>query len=148
MKYLVGLVLLLLVAAGGTYVVAGRMTPPAITIEKPDKYVGAATPLEIAIASPEAPMMKPLRIVFEQNGKQTTLFSLDEPGKAQIRQEGTETVRISAEIGKQTIPDLQNGPAKHPRRQPDARCVRGIRTVVVDRHPRRRRSGSIGRASR
>ena len=128
MKYLVGLVLLLLVAAGGTYVVAGRMTPPAITIEKPDKYVGAATPLEIAIASPEAPMMKPLRVVFEQNGKQTTLFSLEEPGKAQIRQDGTETVRISAEVGKQTIPDLQNGPAKI-LVEAGRPVVRGIRTV-------------------
>ncbi len=128
MKYLVGLVLLLLVAAGGTYVVAGRMTPPAITIEKPDKYVGAATPLEIAIASPEAPMMTPLRVVFEQNGKQTTLFSLEEPGKAQIRQDGTETVRISAEVGKQTIPDLQNGPAKI-LVEAGRPVVRGIRTV-------------------
>jgi murein DD-endopeptidase MepM/ murein hydrolase activator NlpD len=128
MKYLVGLVLLLLVAAGGTYVVAGRMTPPAITIDKPDKYVGAATPLEIAIASPEAPMMKPLRVVFEQNGKQTTLFSLEEPGKAQIRQDGTETVRISAEVGKQTVPDLQNGPARI-LVEAGRPVVRGIRTV-------------------
>ena len=128
MKYLVGLVLIVLLAAGGTYVVAGRMSPPAITIDKPEKFIGAATPLEVAITAPDAPAMKPLKIVLEQNGKQTTLFSLDEPGKAQIKQEGTETVRISHEIGKQTVPDLQSGAARiivtagRP-------VLRGIRTV-------------------
>jgi murein DD-endopeptidase MepM/ murein hydrolase activator NlpD len=128
MKYLVGLILILLVAAGGAYLVAGRMTPPAIAIEKPEKYVGTATPLEVKITAPHAPAMKPLRVVLEQNGKQTTLFSLDEPGKAQIKQEGTDTVRITHEIGKQSIPDLQSGAAKiivtagRP-------VMRGIRTV-------------------
>jgi hypothetical protein len=112
MKYVVGLVLVLLLAGGGAYVVAGRATPPAIAIEKPEKFVGLATPLEVTIAAPDAPSMKPLRVIFEQNGKQTTLFSLEEPGKAQIKQEGTDKIRISAEVGKQTIPDLQSGAAK------------------------------------
>jgi murein DD-endopeptidase MepM/ murein hydrolase activator NlpD len=128
MKYLVGLVLLLLVAAGGAYVVAGRMSPPAIKIEKPEKFVGTATPVEVVISAPDAPAMKPLRVVFEQNGKQTTLFSLDQPGKAQVKQDGTETVRITHEIGKQTVPDIQSGAARiivtagRP-------VMRGIRTV-------------------
>jgi hypothetical protein len=112
MKYLVGLILLALVGAGGAYVVAGRMPPPAIAIDKPEKYVGTATPLEVTITAPDAPTMKPMRVVFEQNGKQTTLFSLEEPGKAQIKQDGTDKVRITYEIGKQTVPDLQNGPAR------------------------------------
>jgi murein DD-endopeptidase MepM/ murein hydrolase activator NlpD len=130
MKYLVGLILLLLVAAGGAYLVAGRMPPPTIAIDKPEKFVGAATPLEVTITAPEAPTMKPMQVVFEQNGKQTTLFSLDQPGKAQIRQDGTDTVRITHEIGKQLIPDLQSGPAKilvtagRP-------VMRGLRTVTA-----------------
>jgi hypothetical protein len=112
MKYLVGLVLLLLLAAGGAWVVAGRMAPPAIAIEKPEKFVGTASPLQITITAPDAPAMKPIRVVFEQNGKQTTLFSLEEPGKAQITQDGTDKVRITHEIGKQAVPDLQSGAAK------------------------------------
>ena len=88
------------------------MTPPAITIEKPEKFVGTATPLQISITAPDAPAMKPIRIVFEQNGKQTTLFSLDEPGKAQIAQDGNDKVRITHEIGKAAVPDLQSGAAK------------------------------------
>ena len=112
MKYLVGLVLILLLAAGGAWVVAGQMTPPAITIEKPEKFVGTATPLQISITAPDAPAMKPIRVVLEQSGKQTTLFSLEEPGKAQISQDGSDKVRIAHEIGKQTVPDLQSGAAK------------------------------------
>ncbi|HEY7501930.1 MAG TPA: M23 family metallopeptidase [Vicinamibacterales bacterium] len=112
MKYLVGLILIVLVAAGGAYVVAGRMTPPAIAIEKPEKFVGASTPLEVAITVPNAPATAPLRVVFEQNGKQTELFSLDQPGKAQIKQEGSDKLRITHEIGKQTIPDLKDGAAR------------------------------------
>ena len=104
MKYLVGLVLILLLAAGGAWVVAGRMTPPAITIEKPEKFVGTATPLQINITAPDAPAMKPIRIVFEQNGKQTTLFSLDEPGKAQIAQDGSDKVRITHELASRRCP--------------------------------------------
>ena len=112
MKYLVGLVLLLLLAAGGAWVYAGRMPAPSIAIEKPEKFVGTATPLEITISAPEAATMKPIRVVFEQNGKQTTLFNLDEPGKGQISQDGPEKVRITQEIGKATVPDLQAGVAK------------------------------------
>jgi murein DD-endopeptidase MepM/ murein hydrolase activator NlpD len=128
MKYLAGLVLFLLVAAGGAYLVAGRMTPPAIAIEKPEKFIGTSTPLEVAVTAPDAPSMKPLRIVLEQNGKQTPIFSLEEPGKAQIKQEGTDKVRITHEIGKQTVPDLQSGAARiivtagRP-------VMRGIRTI-------------------
>ena len=128
MKYLVGLVLILALAAGGAYVYAGRMPAPVIKIEKPEKFVGTATPLEVTISAPDAQAMKPVRVVFEQNGKQTTLFSLDEPGKAQIKQEGADTLRITHEIGKQTVPDLQAGAARilvtagRP-------VMRGIRTV-------------------
>ena len=112
MKYLVGLVLILLLAAGGAWVVAGRMAPPSIAIEKPEKFVGTSTPLQITITAPNAPAMKPIRVVLEQNGKQTPLFSLEEPGKAQITQDGTDKVRITHEIGKETVPDLQSGAAK------------------------------------
>src|SRR5262245_7790578 len=112
MKYLVGLVLILVLAAGGAYFVAGRMPPPSIAIEKPEKFVGVSTPLEVTITAPDAPAMKPLRIVLEQNGKQTTLFSLEQPGKVQIKQEGTDKVHITHEIGKQTVPDLQAGAAR------------------------------------
>jgi murein DD-endopeptidase MepM/ murein hydrolase activator NlpD len=128
MKYLVGLVLILLLAAGGAYVVAGRMAPPSITVDKPEKFVGLSTPMEVTISAPNAATLKPLRIVLEQNGKQTPIFSLDAPGKVQIKQEGTDKLRLTYDIGKQSIPELQTGPARiivaagRP-------VMRGIRTV-------------------
>ena len=112
MKYLVGLVLILLVAAGGAWIVAGRMAAPAITIEKPEKFVGTATPLQIAIAAPDAPTMKPIRVVFEQNGKQTPIASLAQPASAEIKQDGPDKVRVTRTISREQIPDLKTGPAK------------------------------------
>ena len=122
------------------------MAPPAIAIEKPEKFVGDVEPARRSrISAPDAPTMKPIRVVFEQNGKQTTLFSLDEPGKAKITQEGTDKVRITHEIGKQTVPDLQSGAARiivtagRP-------VLRGMRTLAIDREPRR--PGPAGTAAR
>jgi murein DD-endopeptidase MepM/ murein hydrolase activator NlpD len=109
MRYLLGLLLILLLAAGGVYLAAGRMTPPTITVEKPEKFVGVSTPLEITISAPDAPSLKPLSVVLEQNGKQTPLFSLDNPGKAQLKQEGTDKLHITQDIGKQAVPELQAG---------------------------------------
>ena len=40
MRYLIGLILLLLIALGAAYVAAGRGGPPSITIAKPEKWVG------------------------------------------------------------------------------------------------------------
>jgi murein DD-endopeptidase MepM/ murein hydrolase activator NlpD len=111
-RFLLGFILVLILAAGGAWLVAGRMAPPSITIDKPEKFVGMSTPLEITVSAPNAPSMTPLRVVFEQNGKQTQLFSLDDPGKAQIKQDGTDKVRITHTIGKQAIPDLQAGAAR------------------------------------
>jgi murein DD-endopeptidase MepM/ murein hydrolase activator NlpD len=112
MRYIVGFLVILLLAAGGVYVAAGRMSPPAISVEKPEKFVGLSTPLEITITAPNVPSLKPLSIVLEQNGKQTPLFTLDNPGKAQIKQEGTDKLHITQDIGKQAVPDLQAGTAR------------------------------------
>ena len=53
MRYLLGLLLILTLAAGGAYVVAGRTGGPSIEIAKPEKFVGAATPLEVTVGAPE-----------------------------------------------------------------------------------------------
>ena len=49
MKILVSLLLILALAAGGAYLVAGRMPGPAIEINKPEKFVGAETPVEVLV---------------------------------------------------------------------------------------------------
>jgi murein DD-endopeptidase MepM/ murein hydrolase activator NlpD len=128
-RLLLGLILIAVLLAGGAWVVAGRMAPPSITIDKPEKFVGLSTPLEVTISAPNAASMSPLGIVLEQNGKQVTIFSLAEPGKAQLKQDGTDKLHITQDIGKQTIPDLQSGAARIIVTA-GRRVLYGIRTVA------------------
>ena len=68
MRFLLGLVLIVVLAAGGAYVVAGRMAGPPIQINKPEKVVGVSSPLEIAVEAPGA-RLETLDVVLEQNGE-------------------------------------------------------------------------------
>jgi murein DD-endopeptidase MepM/ murein hydrolase activator NlpD len=111
MKYLLGLVLILALVAGGAFIYAGRLPGPAIEIAKPTKYVGQSSSLEVALSAPAA-KIDAITIVFEQNGKQTPLFTLSSPGSAGIKQESAEKVRITRTIDRETVPDLKTGPAR------------------------------------
>jgi murein DD-endopeptidase MepM/ murein hydrolase activator NlpD len=124
LRALFGLILIAVLGLGLAYVVAGRMAGPAIAINKPDKFVGAATPLEVAVTAPAAHLAR-LQVVLEQNGKQTPLFKLGDAAGAQT---SGDRVTITREIGRATVPDLKSGPAKII--VSAARPVlRGIRTV-------------------
>ena len=109
---------------------------PSIEIGKPEKFVGAATPLDVTVAAPGAKLTS-MTVVFEQNGKQTPLYAMDNPARApSIKQDGADKVRLTREIGKQSVPDIQNGPARII--VTAARPVLyGMRTPAVDGHPRR-----------
>jgi murein DD-endopeptidase MepM/ murein hydrolase activator NlpD len=109
MKYVVALVLILALAAGGAYVVAGRMDGPAIEITKPEKFVGAATPVELVVHAPAA-QLKTLTMTLEQNGKQFPLYSLGDQGTELKEEPGG--LRLTKMIGKQAVPELQSGPAR------------------------------------
>ncbi len=111
MRYLFGLILLLLLAAGGAYVVAGRAGGPAINIGKPEKFVGTSTPLDVTIATPDGKLTA-ATIVFEQNGKQTPLFALDNAHGAATTHDAPGTLHVTRDIGRQAIPDLKSGPAR------------------------------------
>jgi len=111
MRYLLGLVLVAALAAGGAYVYAGGLPGPGIEIVRPAKYVGQTGTVEVAVTAPGAKLSS-LQIAFEQNGKQTPLVSLAQPGEAQFKPEGTDKVRITQAIGRNTIPDLKSGPAR------------------------------------
>ncbi len=109
MKILVSLLLVLGLAAGGAYVVAGRMPGPAIEINKPEKFVGAETPVEIIVrASPIE--LKTLTMVFEQNGKQFPVYSLGQEGAQVTEVDGG--IQVTRTIGKNAVPEMQSGPAR------------------------------------
>ena len=111
MKYLLGLILVLALVAGGVFVYAGRLPGPTIEIARPTKYVGQSTPVDVAITAPGAHLSN-ARIIFEQNGKQTTLFSLAQPASADVKQEGTDKMRVTRTVTRDQIPDLKSGPAR------------------------------------
>ena len=99
MRFLLALVLIVVLAAGGAYVVAGRSAPPTNTISKPEKFVGQSTPMEVAVKAPEA-RLNAVRIELEQNGKRFPLYGLGgDAGKAEIRPESPDTLRITRDIG-------------------------------------------------
>ena len=110
MRYLLGLLLILALVAGGAFVYAGRMPGPSIQITKPVKYVGQSAAVEVAITAPGA-KLSDFSVAFEQNGKQTPLVSLAQPGSAEIKQDG-ETVRVTRTFTRNDIPDLKTGPAR------------------------------------
>jgi murein DD-endopeptidase MepM/ murein hydrolase activator NlpD len=111
MRYLLGLIVLLVLAAGGAYVVAGRATPPSIEIARPVKFVGASTPLEVTVGAPMS-KFSALRIVLEQNGKQIPLYSLDSTSGADVKQDGPDKLKITRDVGKQGVPEIQPGAAR------------------------------------
>ena len=109
MRFLLALVLIVVLAAGGAWYVAGRQPGPAIEILKPEKFVGTASQVEVLVHAP-ATELTTLTLTLEQNGKQYPLYTLGEPG-AEVKEDGTGT-RVTRTIGKQAVPELVSGPAR------------------------------------
>ena len=119
-RWLVGLLLILALAAGVTYVVAGRGAPPRLTINKPDRAVGQAGTLDVTAEAPNTKFTA-LTIALEQNGKSVPLFALDASAgaasataskDASVTAVDRNQIRISRPLGKQSVPELQSGAAR------------------------------------
>jgi murein DD-endopeptidase MepM/ murein hydrolase activator NlpD len=127
MRFLLGLVLLLLLAAGAAYVIAGRGGGPSIQIAKPEKYVGVSTPLEVNVTAPGG-LVTALKVTFEQNGKQTTLYeSAGQPSGTGVKIEG-DIVHVARSVGKDTVPGLQSGAGRIVVTA-SRKVLRGVRTL-------------------
>jgi murein DD-endopeptidase MepM/ murein hydrolase activator NlpD len=111
LRWLIGLVIIVLLACGGIYVIAGRGAPPRITIDKPDRFVGQGGSLELTADAPNA-RFTALTITLEQNGKTVPLFTLDGPQTASVTRVGGNQLRVSRPLGKQSVPELQSGAAR------------------------------------
>jgi murein DD-endopeptidase MepM/ murein hydrolase activator NlpD len=111
MRYFLGFLVVLVVAAGIVFMVAGRGVAPSIQVLQPAKMVGVDTTLDVTVETPKARFSR-LDITLEQNGKSTALFSLASPGSATLTQETPDRIRISRPIGKRAMPDLQAGAAR------------------------------------
>ena len=111
MRYLLGLLLVLAVAAGLAFVVSGRSAAPSIQILQPAKMLGVDATLDVTVEAPKSNLSR-LDITLEQNGKSTPLFSLAAPGAATLTQETPDRIRVSRPVGKRALPDLQAGAAR------------------------------------
>ena len=120
------LILLAILGAGGAYLYAGRLPGPQIQINKPDKFVGVATPLDLVVTAPGATLSK-LQVVFDQGGTQTPLYTQGDTAGTPPTIEG-DRIHITREIGKQTVPTIKAGPAKIIVTA-GRKVVRNIRTV-------------------
>ena len=128
MRFLLSLVLALLIAAGAAYVIAGRGGGPSIQIAKPERYVGTTTPVEVNITAPGG-QLNAVKVVFEQDGKQTTVYEASaQPSGEGVKVEG-DSVQITRAVGKQTVPDLKSGTGRIVVTA-SRKVLRGIRTLT------------------
>src|SRR4029453_7042394 len=87
------LLVLIVIAAAGTYVVAGFQTPPSLAFTKPGEFPGAVIPIDFQTrsATPAG-----VQLAFEQNGTRTPLPA--PPG-------GSTTVKMAASAA--SVPELK-----------------------------------------
>jgi murein DD-endopeptidase MepM/ murein hydrolase activator NlpD len=107
MRVLGILLVVLLLLFGGVFFVAGRMAGPAITIDQPEKFVGASTPLKVTVTSPGE--IEAVEVAFEQGQQRTSLVSQAGP---QLARDASGAIVITHELNKQTLPSLASGPAR------------------------------------
>jgi murein DD-endopeptidase MepM/ murein hydrolase activator NlpD len=107
MRKVLVVVVLVVVAFGATFVIAGRSAGPSIHVLKPQKFVGLKTPVEIDVEAPGG-RVSSVRATFEQNGQATTLV---EQG-ATAATDASNKVHVSAAIGRDNVPALKTGPAR------------------------------------
>jgi murein DD-endopeptidase MepM/ murein hydrolase activator NlpD len=99
MRKLVLILVVLLVASGGAYVVAGLQPGPAVTLSKPGDFAGAAVPVEFQIVSPAA---ADVQIAFEQNGVRTAVAA-PAPGSSSVTISSASAPGLKIQAGPATV---------------------------------------------
>src|SRR6266850_7160996 len=110
-RWLAALLVLLALAAGVAYIVAGRGAPPRVTINQPTRFIGQTGSLDVTAEAPNAKFTT-LAIALEQNGKTVPLFALDNAQQATISPVDRNQLRVTRPLGKQSVPELQSGTAR------------------------------------
>lgn len=109
MRIVAGLVALVLLIVAGAFVLAGRATPPAIDILSPVQFLGTSGTLDVVVTTPRGELTA-FDVVLEQNGQRTPLASL--AGGATLTALAEDRVQLKGAIGKRTVPQLVDGPAR------------------------------------
>ena len=110
-KFLLLVVVLAVLAAGGAWIWASRQAGPSIAIRQPEKFVGQATSVELTVEAPGGRFSR-IDVSVEQNGRALPVFALGQPSEAGMKQDSADRIYIMRPIGKRAIPELQEGPAR------------------------------------
>jgi murein DD-endopeptidase MepM/ murein hydrolase activator NlpD len=127
-KWLFILVLLAGIGAAGAYYYAGTLDAPAIAINQPS-IIGQASTLDVTVDAPRAELSS-LSVSLQQGERSSPLFDLDGPAAGTSSVEGNR-LRITRPVGKQAIPELQNGSATI-RVAASRRVMRGLRELPAE----------------
>ena len=100
-----------LVVLGGAWWWAGRMDGPAVDLKTPQKFIGRATALELSVQAPGGQFSR-VDVTLEQNGQTHQVFTLEQQGQSQVRQETAERLYVMRPVGKLAIPELKSGAAR------------------------------------
>jgi murein DD-endopeptidase MepM/ murein hydrolase activator NlpD len=111
LRFLGTLVVAALVVTGGAWWWAGRAEGPAVDLKRPDKFIGRATALELSVQAPNG-QFSTVDVTLEQNGQTHAVFSLDQQGQSQVRQETADRLYVMRPIGKLAFPELKSGKAR------------------------------------
>jgi hypothetical protein len=110
LKFLVFLIVVAALIAGGAWIWAGGQPGPTITIRQPEKFIGQTSSLELAVEAPGG-QFSHIDIAIEQNGKTFPVFALSQP-EGEVKQDSADRIYIMRPVGKRAIPELQNGKAR------------------------------------
>ena len=103
LRWLLALLVVAGLVAGGAFIAAGRTAPPSITIDRPERVVGQQGELQVSVQSPGG-ALKALSITLQQNGASVPLFALDTPQAAAVSSPSPDVVRVVRPFGKATVP--------------------------------------------
>ena len=110
-RILVVLILLLVVLGAGAWWWEGRGGPPTVQVNQPAAVIGRAGTVDLLIDAPGGRLSK-LDIVLEQGGKQTPIYTLQQPAGATLKQAGPDRVQLMAPLTPKEVPDLKSGDAR------------------------------------
>ncbi|MEX2122645.1 MAG: M23 family metallopeptidase [Woeseia sp.] len=109
MGKLIAVLVLLLAAAGAAWYIAGRADPPAIEIVKPGRLIGQSGDLELTIMTPRGELTR-LEVALQQGQTRVPVFDLPGAEPARLVREGEHLLRLTRQIGKREVPELEAGP--------------------------------------
>src|SRR5687767_1049208 len=127
-KWLFIFLLLAGIGAAGAYYYAGTLDAPGIAINQPS-IIGQAGTLDVTVEAPPSELSS-LSVSLQQGERSFPLFDLADPAAGTSSVEGNR-LRITRPVGKQAIPELQNGSATI-RVAASRRVMRGLRELPAE----------------